>query len=57
MQVKDACEILKEETNAKDEHIRKMLKEMAHRYYSSVILASLESIEKSTQSMSAFRRI
>ena len=34
MQVKCACEKLKEETNAQDEHIRKMLKEMAARYYS-----------------------
>ena len=34
MQVKCACEKLKEETNAQDEHIRKMLKEMADRYYS-----------------------
>ena len=34
MQVKGACEKLKEETNAKDEHIRKMLKEMADRYHS-----------------------
>ena len=34
MQVKDACEKLKEETNAKDEHIKKMLQEMADRYYS-----------------------
>ena len=34
MQVKGACEKLKEETNAQDEHIRKMLKEMAYRYYS-----------------------
>ena len=34
MQVKGACEKLKEETKAKDEHIRKMLKEMADRYYS-----------------------
>ena len=34
MQVKGACEKLKEETNAKDEHIRKMLQEMADRYYS-----------------------
>ena len=34
MQVKGACEKLKEETNAKDVHIRKMLKEMADRYYS-----------------------
>ncbi len=34
MQVKAACEKLKEETNAQDEHIRKMLKEMADRYYS-----------------------
>ena len=32
MQVKGACEKLKEETNAKDEHIRKMLKEMADRF-------------------------
>jgi len=29
MQVKGACEKLKEENNAQDEHIRKMLKEMA----------------------------
>ena len=34
MQIKGACEKLKEETNAKDEQIRKMLKEMADRYYS-----------------------
>ena len=34
MQVKGACEKLKEETNAKDEHIWKMLNEMADRYYS-----------------------
>ena len=34
IQVKGACEKLKEETNAKDEHIRKMLQEMADRYYS-----------------------
>ena len=34
MQVKGACEKLKEETNAQDEHIRKMLQEMADRYYS-----------------------
>ena len=34
MQVKGACEKLKEETNAQDEHIRKMLQEMAERYYS-----------------------
>ncbi len=34
MQVKGACEKLKEETNAQDEHIRKMLQEMAYRYYS-----------------------
>ena len=34
MQVKGACEKLKEETNAKDEHIRRMLKEMADCYYS-----------------------
>ena len=34
MQVKGACEKLKEETNAKDEHIKKMLQEMADRYYS-----------------------
>ncbi len=34
MQVKGACEKLKKETNAKDAHIRKMLKEMADRYYS-----------------------
>ena len=41
MQVKGACEKLKEETNAKDEHIRKMLKEMADRYYSWIILRAL----------------
>ena len=34
MQVKGACEKLKEETNAQDEQIRKMLQEMADRYYS-----------------------
>ncbi len=34
LQVKGACEKLKEETYAKDEHIYKMLKEMADRYYS-----------------------
>ena len=34
MQVKGACEKLKEETNAQNEHIRKMLKEMVDRYYS-----------------------
>ena len=34
MQVKCACETLKEETNAQNEHIRKMLKEMIDRYYS-----------------------
>ena len=34
MQVHGTCEKLKEETNAKDEHIRKILKEMADRYYS-----------------------
>tara|TARA_Y100001968_G_scaffold193054_1_gene177011 strand:- start:137 stop:301 length:165 start_codon:yes stop_codon:yes gene_type:complete len=33
MQVKCACEKFKEETNAQNEHIRKMLKEMADRYY------------------------
>ncbi len=33
MQVKGACEKLKEETNAQDEHIRKMLKELSDRYY------------------------
>ena len=33
MQVKGACEKLKEETNAQDEHVRKMLREMADRYY------------------------
>ena len=33
MKVKGACEKLKEETNTKNEHIRKMLKEMAYRYY------------------------
>tara|TARA_Y100001978_G_C23322747_1_gene259142 strand:- start:57 stop:179 length:123 start_codon:yes stop_codon:yes gene_type:complete len=33
MQVKGACEKLKEKTNAKDEHIKNMLQEMADRYY------------------------
>ena len=32
VQVKGACEKLKEEINAKDEHIRKMLQEMADLY-------------------------
>ena len=32
MQVKGACEKLKEETNAQDEHIRKMLQEMTAFY-------------------------
>ena len=34
MQVKGAYEKLKEETNTKDEHSRKMLKEMPDHYYS-----------------------
>ena len=34
MQIKGACEKLKEDTNAKDEDLCKMLKEMADRYYS-----------------------
>ncbi len=34
MQIKGACEKLKEETNARNEHIRKMLEEMADRYTS-----------------------
>ena len=34
MQVKGACEKLKEETNVQDEQIKKMLKEMAYRCYS-----------------------
>ena len=34
LQVKAACEKVKEETNAQDEHIHKMLEEMATRYYS-----------------------
>lgn len=34
MQVKGACEKLKEETNAKDEHICKMLQEIACSSYS-----------------------
>ena len=33
MQVKGSCEKLKEETNAQNEHIRKMLNEMSDRYY------------------------
>ena len=35
LQIKGACEKLKEETNATDKHINKMLIEMATRYYSS----------------------
>ena len=48
MQVKGACEKLKEETNAQDEHIRKMLQEMADRYYSWNVyyLGSLMLIKK-----------
>ena len=34
MQVKGACEKLKEETKAKDQHVAKMLRELADRYYS-----------------------
>ncbi len=34
MQVKGACEKLKEETTAQNEHIRKILYEMADNYYS-----------------------
>ncbi len=34
LQIKGACEKLKEETNATDATIRKMLKEMADCYYS-----------------------
>tara|TARA_B100001029_G_C15057729_1_gene455758 strand:- start:2554 stop:2718 length:165 start_codon:yes stop_codon:yes gene_type:complete len=33
MQVKGACEKLKEETNAQNVHIRKMLQEISDRYY------------------------
>tara|TARA_B100000945_G_C20230766_1_gene525182 strand:+ start:507 stop:671 length:165 start_codon:yes stop_codon:yes gene_type:complete len=33
MQIKGACEKLKEETNAQNEHIRKMLQEMSNRYF------------------------
>ena len=33
MQVKGACEKLKEETNAKDEQVAKILREMADLYY------------------------
>ena len=33
MQFKGACEKLKEETNPKDEHIRKILKVIVDRYY------------------------
>ena len=35
IQIKDSCERLKQETNAKNGHIRKMLKEISDRYYSS----------------------
>tara|TARA_B100000131_G_C18084217_1_gene599449 strand:- start:870 stop:1034 length:165 start_codon:yes stop_codon:yes gene_type:complete len=34
MQIKCACEKLKEETNAEDEHIRNMLQGVADSYYS-----------------------
>ncbi len=34
IQIRGACEKLKEETNAKDEKIIKMLKEITDRYYS-----------------------
>ncbi len=34
MQVKGACEILKEETNATEVHVAKMLQEIADLYYS-----------------------
>ncbi len=34
IQVKAACDKLKQETNAQDEHIRKMLQEVSDRYYS-----------------------
>ncbi len=33
IQVKGACEKLKEETKAKDEHVAKMLLDMAQNYY------------------------
>ena len=48
IQVKGACEKLKEETHAQDEHIRKMLQEMADRYYSWNVyyLRSLMLIKK-----------
>ncbi len=46
MQVKHVCEKLKEETNAQNEYIRKMLKEMADRYYSSKILKTLKIITR-----------
>lgn len=35
IQIQDSCEKLKKETNAKNGHIRKMLKEISDRYYSS----------------------
>ena len=41
MQVKGACEKLKEETNAQNEHVIKMLKEIADRFYSCIILKAL----------------
>ncbi len=34
LQIKAACAKLKEETNAQDSHIRRMLIEMSERYYS-----------------------
>ena len=46
MQVNGACEKLKQETNAQDQHIRKMLKELADRCYSSTILGGLKMIYK-----------
>ena len=33
MQIKSVCEKLREETNAQNEHIRKMFQEMSDRYY------------------------
>ncbi len=33
IQIKGACEKLKEETNAQNKHVRKMLEEMSYRYY------------------------
>ena len=46
MQVKSACEKLKEETNAQDEHIRKMLQELADFVQFNIYQSRVDSINK-----------